>query len=209
MTEKKRIDWEAVRRRMAQMEQTLSDVDPIDETTLQRVWERRAEQLAVAPETEDDSESIEVLLVRLGSEPYGLLVRNVIDIRPLERLTRVPHTLPWIAGVAHWRGRILTVVDARHYFGLPERGASREPRRTYLVVMESPAMQIGLQVDDVLSISRLRMYQRQVEDVEDDSAYHFVAGLAQSDEAGYLRVAILDLQHVLADPKLIVHEDAS
>jgi purine-binding chemotaxis protein CheW len=202
-----RIDWAAARRRMAQVDQALAGVNEIDAMTLQRVWQRRAEQLARSPETEDDGESIELVLVRVGGERYGLPVHYVIDIQALERITHVPHAPCWVAGVTHWRGRILTVVDVRQYFGLPEHAASTTLDYAYRVVVQSPSMQIGLRVDDVLSISRLRVSERQLPDVDDDLPGRYIVGLAHSADLEYSKIPIVDLQRMLADPRLIVREE--
>lgn len=207
VTHAQRIDWDAVRKRIAQVGQILSGEDEIDETTMQRVWERRAEQLAQVHEIEDDAESIELVLMCVVNKVFGLPVRHVNDIRPLGCITSVPRTPDWLAGVTHWRGRILTVIDVRHYFDLLDGDASHVSSSTCLIVVESPSMQIGLLVDDVLSINRLGITQKQLPDAAAHVPDRYISGVAQSDDLEYPSVAILDLQCMLADPRLVVRMD--
>ena len=199
------VDWDMVRRRIAQVGEVLSGAGEIDEAVLKSVWERRAAQLAQKLEEKDHDEPLDLVLARLSGEVYGLPVHSVIDIRAMERITCVPRTPPWVAGISHWRGRILTVVDAQCYLGL--RDAPREPRDSYLVVVESPSMQIGLLVDEVLSIGRLQVYEKQLPDRDAEPPRRYIIGMAQSDDPQHPRVAILDPARMLTDHRLIVREE--
>lgn len=67
-------------------------------------------------------------------------VERVADVTP------VPNTASWILGVIHLRGAILSVVDLRGFFGLPQQPLSSRSR---LLVVSQGEMTIGLMVDGV------------------------------------------------------------
>jgi purine-binding chemotaxis protein CheW len=223
------IDWEDVRRRIAAAEASLAGLDEMSPEELQKVWARRAAQLAARPQQQDQDEQVELVLIQLGYELYGLDVQHVFDIKPLEQITRVPRVPNWVAGVVNLRGRILSVIDLRRLFGL----SPAEPRHEqeteiatlgadgFLIVVQSPAMEVALLVDDVLTIEALPASQ-----IQDASGTmrglrpEYVRGVAErtgGDVAlgGTLQIetmrekrdmlVVLDLPALLADARLVIH----
>lgn len=87
------------------------------------------------------------ILVRLGGSRYAVDMGSVAEVGRLPRLTRVPGTPSWTAGVANWRGRILAVIDVR-----PLLGASATPTGSLgrLVVLGEDAVTVGLLTESVL-----------------------------------------------------------
>jgi chemotaxis signal transduction protein len=118
------FDWEAVHQRLAKVNAALEALGgasaDVGESAMRQIWARRAAVLAEGPPEDDDGEQIELVVMRLGEELYALEARFVFDIRPFERITSVPRTPSWIAGVVNHRGRILSVIDLRRFFDLPE-----------------------------------------------------------------------------------------
>ncbi len=86
---------------------------------LAEIWARRAYALAKEPPAEATGQTVDLLVFWLGQERYGIEVTNVREIYPLEQLTPVPRTPDFVAGVFSARGRILSVIDLRAFFGLP------------------------------------------------------------------------------------------
>jgi purine-binding chemotaxis protein CheW len=117
---------------------------------LHEIWARRAAQLAEAPTDEDVGEQLDLVIVQLGAELYGLEAAYVFRIRPAEQITRVPRVPNWIAGVSNDRGNILSVFDLRRFLGLDEvEDANASP---YLVVVQAAEMELALLADAVLNV---------------------------------------------------------
>ena len=57
------------------------------------------------------------VMLRLGGARYAVGMSAVAEVGRLPKLTRVPGTPIWLAGVANWRGRILAVLDVRPLLG--------------------------------------------------------------------------------------------
>ena len=123
---------------------------------IELVWARRAAQLAQAIIDQDQSEQIELVLVRLGREMYGLEAQYIFDIRPLERVTRVPRAPEWVTGVINVRGRILSVCDLQRFLGLPR---ARRLDTLHRIVVETDAMEVALLIDVVLAVEALPVDQ--------------------------------------------------
>jgi purine-binding chemotaxis protein CheW len=207
---RKAIDWEDVRRRIAAAEAALAGLDEISTENLHKIWARRAAQLAKKPTQQDQDEQIELVVVQLGRELYGLDVRYVFDIKPLMQITRVPRVPNWVAGVVNLRGRILSVVDLRLLFGLPAaaRGGEQDfhtlGAQGFLVVVETPAMQVALLCDDVLTVETFPVSQIQESSgVVRGLRPEYVLGVIERAQDGLL--VILDVPALLADDRLIVH----
>jgi len=212
MKEAQDFDWENVRQRLAAVSAALAGLDETAPEVVQRIWARRAAQLARVPVQEEEGERMELVLVRLGREVYGLDAEFVLDIRPAGQITRVPRVPDWVAGVVNLRGRILSVLDLSRFFGLPQE-VEREAISPYLVVVETPAMELALLVDDVLAVEALPASQVQgASDTLWGIRPEYVRGVAErrdrnipADEASSL--VVLDLPALLADERLIVDEE--
>ncbi len=187
--------------------------EKIDETVLlnqehiEQIWAERAAQMAQVEAPVEAGETLVVVLVRLGRELFGLEVTYVSDIRPKEILTPVPRTPDWIVGVMNLHGRILSVIDLRAYLGLTPSAESPEG---VLVVVESPIMEVILLVDDVPGVEVLPICQ----DLSKDTLIHhlpmeYVRAVVEykNISGNQHHTTVLDVQALLSDRRLVVHED--
>ncbi len=189
--------------------------DDMDEATMRQVWARRAEHLAQKPVEEDQSERLEIVLVRLGVEIFGLQVGYIHSIRPADQITRVPRVPPWVTGVVNLRGKILSVIDLELFFGLPvaeTRPAEPAPAR-YLVVAEAPLMELAIGVDEVLAVeplpvNRLQEATAMIRGVRPE----YITGVAEREvhcgDAKNDLVIVLDMMALLSDLHLLVNQEA-
>lgn len=193
--------------------------------TLERIWAERAVRLAQAPEEEETGKQITLLLVRLGREIYGLDAQYVNRIEPVEHLTRVPRVPEWVAGVTNLRGRVLSVVNLARLFGLPagtghadnEHDAENHQESTepYLAVVEAADVALALMVDNVLAVERIPLSKvQEAADTVRGLRSEYVLGVAERrDSASTLKngnesmVVVLNLLNLLADQRLIIHEE--
>jgi purine-binding chemotaxis protein CheW len=147
------FDWDSIRQRIAAASAAMSETDETAPEVVEQVWARRAERLAQMPVKPEEGEQIQLALLRLGREVYGLDVEYVLDIRPVEprSVTPVPRVPAWVAGVVNLRGRIFSVVDLQRFLGLaPTENADGGAPTRFLTVVETPEMELALIVDEVL-----------------------------------------------------------
>jgi len=203
------FDWDSIRKHIAAAGEALERSDEVAPAAMERVWAYRAKRLAQVPVKPDDSEQIQLVLLRLGREVYGLGVQYVFDIRPVEprSITRVPRVPNWVAGVVNLRGRILSVIDLQRFLGLsPAEGTDNDMATRCLVVVETSEMELALLADEALpmetvSVSRIQDATGTVRGIRPE----YVRGIA--DRSAGDSMVILNLPALLADKQLIVHEE--
>jgi purine-binding chemotaxis protein CheW len=183
---------------------------------VRKVWAARAARLARVPFQEEEGESLQYVPLRFGQELYAIEVQYVAEIRPLGNLTRVPRVPAWVAGVVNLRGRIHSVVDLKQFLGVAGEAATEEGRQgttrapedglRYLVVVETPALEVALLVDEVLPIQNVPVSQiGEALDRAQVARLEHVVGIVDVGD-GKLMV-ILDLPVLLADKQFIVHDE--
>ena len=206
------FDWEAVRQQIAKANAALKGTGEIAPELMQRVWAQRAAQLAKPPLQEKAGEQTELALLQLGREVYGVDVQYVREIRPAVQITRVPRVPEWVTGVVNLRGRILSVLDLRRFFGLAPAEAKEEESITPfpdLVVVETPAMEVALLAEDVLAIELFPSNQMQsVADTIRGIGSEYVCGVIEQGGRAPM-IVVLDLPALLADKRLIIEEEVS
>ena len=218
--EERGFDWDAIRQRTAEAALAMEESIEVSPEELQEIWARRAAELAQVPADEDEGEHSRLLLLRLGREIYGIDAQYVFNVKPAELITYVPRVPEWVAGVVNLRGRIFSVVDLRRFFGLPAAeikegdDSGYGERVDHLVVVETPDMEIALLVDDVLTVeplpaSRIQDTSGTVRGLRPEYVRGVVTRVgedADTEENGSM-VVVLDLLALLADERLVVHEE--
>jgi len=142
---------------------------------------------------------LELLEFRLASERYALETRHVQGVHPLRELTPLPCTPPFVLGIVNVRGRILPVLDLKKFFDLPERGLTDLHR---MILVRGNGLELGLLADVIVGV-------RSVAADDLQPSLPTLSGI----RADYLkgvsveRLVVLDLDRILSDPKIIVHEE--
>jgi purine-binding chemotaxis protein CheW len=166
----------------------------------ERILHARAQALAQPPSSTDARGTmLELLEFRLASERYALETRYVQDVHPLRELTPLPCTPPFVLGIVNVRGRILPVLDLRKFFELPEQGLTDLHR---IIFVRGHDLELGFLADVIVGVRSVTADSLQ-------PALPTLTGI----RADYLkgigeeRVVVLDLDRILSDPKIVVHEE--
>jgi purine-binding chemotaxis protein CheW len=184
----------------------LADESELSLAELAEIWNRRAYALAEEPPALATSETVDLLLFRLGGERYGIEVTGVREIYSLEQLTPLPRTPNFVAGIFSARGRILSVIDLRAFFGLPAVDLSDQTKIMVVthtdLTLELASLEVGLLADDVVDVMTLPQ-----EDIEPPLT------ASCGNRADYIQgitadlLVVLNLNTLLNDKRLIVHEE--
>jgi len=120
-------------------------------TREQQVLRERARALAVgSAETLEQPDRLEVLRFDLASEKYAVELAWIGEVRPLTGFTVMPCVPRYVRGIINVRGRIVSIIDLKFFFDLPETGLTGSSK---LIILRSPEMELGLLVDEVLGIA--------------------------------------------------------
>ncbi len=196
---KMEIDWREIGRRMEASRVAVERIwAPTAEDT-QRILRERATVLAreaVPAETADAS--IEVIEFLLAHERYAIASEYVRGVDPLEDLTPLPCTPSFVLGIVNVRGEILSVIDLKKFFDLPEKGLTDLNK---VIVLESANMVFGIVADAISGVRRILRADIQ-------SSLPTLTGIREDYLLGVTaeRVVILDAEKLLTDGKLIVQE---
>lgn len=101
----------------------------------------------------EELESKQYIIVKLGSEQYGIDIQYVDNIVRMQRVTRVPKAQPYFKGVINIRGEVIPVMSLRIKFGL-EPDEFKNATRILIIKIE-PQAAIGMIVDEVKEVITL------------------------------------------------------
>lgn len=89
-----------------------------------RILKERARLLAQEPEKKEAGDTIEILEFSLAHERYGIETSFIREVYPLKEYTPLPCTPAFVFGLINVRGQVLSIIDMRKFFELPEKGIS-------------------------------------------------------------------------------------
>ncbi|UGS34973.1 chemotaxis protein CheW [Capillimicrobium parvum] len=122
--------------------------------------------------------------VRLRGERYAIEVADVVEVEQRDQMTPVWGASPLVVGVRNLRGSVLPIVDLAAALGLPSR-----PDAAYVVVVASGVATAGLEVDAVIDVEPLPLFDVQPADQAG------LRGRAMVDDE---LVGVIDVEAVLA-----------
>lgn len=136
-------DWAAVRRRLEAAERTLSmGAEPTWEE-IERVFRKRAEELARPLARVEDVRTGSILVIRAGNVRFGIPLDQIAEVVPHPKIARVPGAPSEIAGLIQVRGEVRPVWDLTVLMGLngPETIPSPSAQ---IVLLRHAAREIGV-----------------------------------------------------------------
>jgi len=194
------IDWADVHRRLEAARRVIARTTTPTAEEKKRVLKARAKALAAEPkEPEGGNESIEVVAFLLAHENYAIESSFVREVYPLKALTPLPGTPPFVLGVTSVRGQILSVLDLKKFFDLPEKGLTDLNK---VIIVRAGSMEFGILADAILGTRSISLAQIQ-------PPLPTLTGI----RADYLRgvtkdrLVVLDAARVVADRRIIVQEE--
>lgn len=144
-TERKRIDWAAIKNRLKQGQ--LAQGLGADRQKVEAIFRRRAEQLAKRKAVLGTaSREIPVLTFYLGPECYGIELVELAEVFPFANCAPLPGAPPELVGVINRRGELRPVVDLAVLLGL-SRGV--EEGAGHVLLLRRHPLGAGLRVDRV------------------------------------------------------------
>lgn len=166
-----------------------------------QIMKERAHALAREPlEKAVTQERLEIIGFVLASETYAVEMAFVREVVSLKEFTPVPGMPPFILGIVNVRGQILSVVDLKKFFSLPEMGLGQ---LNTLIILRNDQMEFGILADDLLGVWTIPV--NSIRDVPPT-----VSGIG----AQYLRgvtpdhAIILDAGKIITDGNIIVNQGA-
>jgi len=138
---------------------------------------------------------LEYVVVKIGTEQYGINIKYVDNITRLQKITRVPNVQPYMQGVMNLRGEVVAVMSLRKKMELPADEFTNSSRIIILKINSNE--EIGVLVDEVKEVVNLE--ESEIEkvfyDVKDEKS-SYISGIGKHN--GEL-ISLLDIGAVITD----------
>ena len=164
------------------------------------ILKARSRALAVMDEKgKEEKAYLEVVEFLLAHEKYALELTHIREVYPLRELARLPCTPPFVLGIINVRSQILSVIDLKKFFELPEAGLTNLNR---VIILQSDEMEFGILADEILGMRSIPVSAIQ-------PSLPTLTGI----RAEYLKgvtadpVVIFDGEKILSDKNIIVHKE--
>ncbi|MEQ8172892.1 MAG: chemotaxis protein CheW [Candidatus Eremiobacterota bacterium] len=160
---------------------------------------KRAEILARDIFAEREGERTQIVEFMLAGEKYGIEAIYVREIFPLKDLTPIPCTPSFITGVINVRHEIVSVMDIKKFFNLPECGITELNR---VIILKTDDMEVGILADSITGVTGVDIdgLQTSMPGLTDIGT-EYLKGIVEGP------LIILDGGKILSDKKLIVSEE--
>jgi purine-binding chemotaxis protein CheW len=162
-----------------------------------RLLKERALALAgEAAQEEDESQYVDVLEFLLAHERYAIELTHIQEVCQLSELTPVPGTPSFVLGVINVRSRILSIIDLKKFFDLPEKGITNLNK---VIILSSPEMEFGILADSILGARSIlaKSIQESLPTLTGIRT-EFLKGVTGD------RVVVLDGEKILSEEKILV-----
>jgi purine-binding chemotaxis protein CheW len=198
MSDTKVFDWQQVKQRVADAFASIDRIGQTEPADTKTILKKRAQALAAIPsaDSDNDTDTIEILVFELAQECYAVETRYIREACPLDNLTALPCTPDFVKGVVNLRGEIVSVVDIKRFFGLPEKGITHLNK---LIVLESDTMKFAILADHLIGVRPLPLsHLRAAQTVSSAINGRYVRGITTTG------LALLDAGVLLSDEKMII-----
>jgi purine-binding chemotaxis protein CheW len=165
---------------------------------VQSILAERARKLAAPEPGTIETEMVELLRFRLAYMEYALEMQYVQEVILTGEITPVPGVPPYISGICAARGQIISLVDLRALFTIPETGLTDLNR---VIVISNGRITFGILADDISGIGT----------IPTDRIIPSAPGLVSA-QGRYFKgtvgdtFVVLDAAAILSDPLMIIED---
>ncbi len=117
----------------------------LQEEEKMKILHQRAIRLSQIEE-EEKEEKVNVVILILNDEWYGIPVENVREILKRGEITRVPCAPPEVIGIINLRGEIISIIDLKKVLGLELTSSALGSQ---IIIVQVSDLKFGLLVDFV------------------------------------------------------------
>ncbi len=142
---------------------------------------------------------VEIIEFVLAYEKYGVESCFVREVYPMKEFTPIPGTPNFVMGIINIRGQIISIIDIKKFFGLPEKGLTDLNR---VIIADYNDMEVGILADIILGVRNIAINEIQPSlPTLTEIRSKYLKGITRDG------VVILDIVKLLSDPKLIISSE--
>ncbi len=131
----------------------------------------------------------------LENEKYGIQVMQVQEVLRLCDIAPVPGAPDYVMGIINLRGNVVTVIDSRKRFSLPEKESDDSTR---IVIIETENEQVvGILVDSVAEVVDLHTTEiESAPNLGNDDSSRFIQGVCNKEDE---LLILVNVERLLTD----------
>lgn len=174
----------------------------MEDETARKILKNRAEQLAgVKQPIQKEEADLALVEFKLAQERYGVELAHISGVHPLTAPAFLPGTPDFIKGIINVHGRIVSLVDLKKFFDLPETESNH---RTRVIILASEKMEFGILADEILGVRRIpkRIIQPSLPTLTGIRAAYLKGVIGDG-------MVLLDGARLLADKKMVIDHGVS
>jgi chemotaxis signal transduction protein len=199
--DKAKIDWNEIRSRVNSLQESLDHKIILLPEEKRSILKARAQALAVEKEDEtSQKEFIEIIEFSLASEIYGIETAFIREVYPLKDFTTLPGIPSFVLGIVNVRGQIISVIDLKKFFNLPEKGLGELNK---VIIIRNERMEFGILADIIHGTRSISLDSVQSLPVStNEIGAEYLRGITND------HIIILDAVKILDDERIIIHQEA-
>lgn len=141
-----------------------------------------------------DDPILQWVTFKLENETYGINVMQVREVLRYSEIAPVPGSPSYVIGIINLRGNVVTVVDTRERFGLPNSDITDNTR---IVILETDDQVIGILVDAVAEVVYLRQSEIEIApNVGNDQNARYIQGVSHKNDE---LLILIEIKNLLSD----------
>jgi purine-binding chemotaxis protein CheW len=194
-----RVDWEEIHRRIDAVGRAIENGYTPSPEERTRILKNRASILAREKDKDVDADTLEVVEFLLANEHYGIESNHIQEVYPLKDYTPLPGVPPFVLGLINIRGRILSVVDIKRFFDMPDIGIGDLNK---VIIISDDNMEFGILADAILGVRKIAVSAI-------GPPLPMLTGIREEFLKGITgeRMVILDAARILADKNIVVYQE--
>nr|WP_320049604.1 chemotaxis protein CheW [uncultured Desulfuromonas sp.] len=170
----------------------------MDDSRIQEILQQRADVLAQPEAATTAHRFLAVVEFRLGQERYAFELSQVKKVIPVSALVPLPGAPKFVAGITHFSGQILSVVDLRTFFDLP---MPKDEGHQKLLVLRAQGMQMAVLAEEILGVCDLEEDRLQADlPTLTGIRNRYLKGVSPD------QTILLDVSKMVSDEQLIVDQ---
>ena len=196
----KKIDWDQVHRRLEVSRIAIEQGFSVDPEEKIKILKKRAGLLSrEARPIGKKEEQIAMVEFVLAHENYAIESKYISEVYQLKEFTPIPCTPDFVLGVINLRGSILSILNFKKFFDLPDKGIADFNK---IIIINSEFNKFGILSDSIIGVRSIRASEIQ-------PPLPTLTGIRKTYLKGILedRIIVLDAAKIISDPNIIVHEE--
>ncbi|MCB9062579.1 MAG: purine-binding chemotaxis protein CheW [Halobacteriovoraceae bacterium] len=115
--------------------------------------EESKNEIAHHQEIEYLDEAQRFLIFKVGVNYYGAPLLSVQEVMEEQTIKPVPYAPSYFLGIMNLRGKIISVLDLRSKFRIPQ--TENEKKVKYIMILDLENTSIGVMIDKIVSVQHL------------------------------------------------------